>query len=428
VSKTAIFKFLTYFFIFYPLFGLLTVITIGSPPRNVTGLMMIVLIFFVLLNAKVIVYSRFLQFYALFFVYITILNIVKVNSDSSFFKFLYANTGLHFLLFLIILQWDINYFWLNLKLIHRLLVATIILSAIVIIVQQFIPTFFVNPRFIKAWMEIKGGSLFQAEELRSPSIYSWGGAMGVGLIFLPFIAIVVNNYLINKRTRLAYIFLFLGLLVTILTKGRWMMINAIVLFAMIFHYNKVHFSRVLKIVVILCLALICVYYLLPLIGVNVKNLIAERILETNKGGLREGSASSRIIAFEVFFKLFPKNPVFGVGMQLNSELMKELAGRSSQIHVGYLALFYHYGLIGGIFYMGFIYSLTKTLYRNAKIHGYYSPLYSWIGFLLSNLTLFYIMPFEAGLLLILLLDKYYLSFFRSGNLISPPKISYLYQI
>jgi hypothetical protein len=265
-------------------------------------------------------------------------------------------------------------------------------------------------------MEMKGGSLFQAEELRSPSIFSWAGTMGIGLIFLPFVAVVVNNYLIIKKNRLAYLFLFLGLLVAILSKGRWAMINAGILFAMIFHYNKVHLGRTIKIVFIIALALVGIYYLLPFIGINVNKLIADRILETSNGGLKEGSASSRILAFEVFFRLFPKAPVFGVGSQITNDLIKELAGRSSQLHVGYLSLLYYYGIIGGLIYFVFIYYLTKTLFRNAKIHGYYSPLYSWIGFLLANLTLNFIIPFEAGILLVLLLDKYYLIAHREKTL------------
>jgi len=147
---------------------------------------------------------------------------------------------------------------------------------------------------------------------------------------------------------------------------------------------------------------------MPLIGIDVNNLLAQRILETNKGGFIGGSASTRILAFEVFFKLFPNDPIFGVGSQITSDLLKELAGRSSQLHVGYLSLLYYFGIIGGVLYLGFIYYFTKSLYRNAKIHGYYSPFYSWIGFLLANLTLNYIIPFECGILIVLLLDKYYL--------------------
>lgn len=418
MSKVTLFRILTYLFLLYPIFGYFTFLLIGSPPRNVTGLFLIVLTFFILLNAKHIVINRTLQFYTLFFLYQTIINIIKINSDLSDFKYYYANTNLHFLLFLLFIQWDTKYLRLNLKLIHRLLVGIVIISVIVSIIQQFRPTFFVNPRYVTAWMEMEGNTLRQAEELRSPSIYSWTGSMGVGLIFLPFVAIVANNYLKINKNRWAYFFLFLGLLVAILSKGRWMMINAILLFAMIFHYSKVHFGRIVRIGLIVLLALVGVYYLLPKIGVNVNNLIAQRILETNSGGLTEGSASSRILAFEVFFKLFPNNPVFGVGSQITTDLLKELAGRSSQIHVGYLSLFYYFGIIGGLLYLVFVYYLTKSLYQNAKIHGYYSPLYSWIGFLVANLTLNYIVPFEAGILLVLLLDKYYLVNYKekSSNL------------
>jgi len=357
----------------------------------------------------------------MFWLYSTILNIVKVNNDISIFKYLYSNHYLHFLIFLMFLQLDLKNMKLNLKFIHGFLIFIVIFSVIVSIIQQFIPTFFTNPDYVKAWMETERGSLFVSEELRSPSIYSWSGSLGFGLIFLPFVAIVVNNFLIKNKKRVAYLFLFLGLLVAILSKFRWSMVNAIVLFAMIFHYSKGAKISKYKVFFIFLLVLLGIYYLLGFVGINVDKLLADRILETSKGGLTQGTASTRLLAFEIFFKFFPKEPIFGVGLQKTRELITELAGRSSQIHVGYLALFYHYGLIGGLFYMGFIYYLTKTLYLNTKIHGYYSPLYSWIGFLLSNLTLFYLIPFEAGILLVLLLDKYYLIYYRGGIRISPGK-------
>jgi hypothetical protein len=309
---------------------------------------------------------------------------------------------------------DIKEIRINLKLIHRLLAFILIISALTSIIQQFNPQFFINPDYLKAWMETQEGGLFAAEELRSPSIYSWSGSQALGFVFIPFIAIVANNYLIINKKRLALAFLFLGLMVTILSKSRWAMVNSILLYGMILNYTKGAIISKYKVVLIVILTLVGVYFILGFFGINVDKLLADRILETSKGGLTQGTGSSRIFAFKIFFKLFPENPIFGVGLQKTPELLKELAGRSSQIHVGYLSLLYYYGLLGGFFYFGFIFYLTKLLYSNSKIHGFFSPLYSWIGFLMANLTLFYLIPFEAGILLILLLDKYYITCYRRG--------------
>jgi hypothetical protein len=96
--------------------------------------------------------------------------------------------------------------------------------------------------------------------------------------------------------------------------------------------------------------------------------------------------------------------------------VRELADRSSQIHVGYLSLLFYYGIIGGLLYFGFVYYFTKSLYSRAKVHGYFSPFYSWIGFLMANLTLSYFIPYEAGIFLVLLLDKYYMIIYKSKSI------------
>ena len=41
------------------------------------------------------------------------------------------------------------------------------------------------------------------------------------------------------------------------------------------------------------------------------------------------------------------------------KLRQFLKGRSSQIHVGYLSLFYLYGLIGGVFFISFLKSILR---------------------------------------------------------------------
>ncbi len=413
MTNSTVYKFLIYFFSLYPLFAIFSLMVLGSAPNNITGSLMVLILFYVLLNTKTLVFNKFLLFYALFFIYITVLDFFKLNYDFSPIKFLYANKNLHFLIFLMLLQIDNKVMNFSIRNVYAILLIIVLLSVIVIIIQQFSPRFFVNIDIIERYLEPEGGSISIKEELRSPSIYSWSSRLGVGFIFIPFSAIIINKYLIEKKNFLAFTFLFLCFLVAILSKARWVMINALILFIMGFRYNKKGFTRSIKIIFGLTLSLILAYNVLLLVGINIDVFIANRILETDQGEFIQGSAYSRLIAFEVFFKLFPQEPIFGVGTQVTKELYQALAGRSSHIHVGYLTLFYQYGIIGGLLYVGFIYSLTKSLINNMKIHKYYAPFYSWIGFLVANLTLTLLIPFEAGILLVLLLDKYYLIVYKN---------------
>ena len=143
MSSSSLYKFLIYFFLLYPLFGIFALRVLGNAPGNITGLMMLLLILIVLINLNSFKPSRYLLFYFLFWLYTTILNSVKLDTEIGTFKYLYSNNYLHFLIFLLLLQIDIKKMRLNLKLIHRILVILIIFSAVVIIIQQFIPIFFI---------------------------------------------------------------------------------------------------------------------------------------------------------------------------------------------------------------------------------------------------------------------------------------------
>ncbi len=65
------------------------------------------------------------------------------------------------------------------------------------------------------------------------------------------------------------------------------------------------------------------------------------------------------------------------------DLMKMKGSRTSQIHVGYLSLFYYYGIVGGTLYLFFAFYLLKKLYSIAKKTGYWGSFYAFLTYFIS---------------------------------------------
>ncbi|MET2984903.1 O-antigen ligase family protein [Aureibaculum conchae] len=289
--------------------------------------------------------------------------------------------------------------------------AVLIVAFFVIIIQQIHnENFFVRPDLVS-----EGFSKEIGAEDRIDSIYSWLGSNSSGYGFIP-IFIIIAEVLARKKKSLL-IWIIFGLIFAMLARARWLMINALLVFFILIINHKDKVRRVFKYSILVPVIAVGTYITLNNVGINAKDIVENRILEINDKGSQK-SSSTRILAFVIFNKLYWKNAVFGKGNEKygmgstkprhNYELETLLAGRSSQIHVGYLMLFYMYGLVGGIPFLIFIFLITKRLYKDAKITTYWGPFLAFLGFALSNLTLVHFSVFEMGLLFALLTNKYYL--------------------
>lgn len=100
-----------------------------------------------------------------------------------------------------------------------------------------------------------------------------------------------------------------------------------------------------------------------------------------------------------------------------------LNGRSSQIHVGYLKLFYYYGLVGGILYLTFLGLLLKRMWGIGKVSSYWGGFFAFLAFAIANLTLVKFDLFHYGLLLAILFSNFFYKLsdntLRSSTLESP---------
>lgn len=288
----------------------------------------------------------------------------------------------------------------------------LIIAFIVILVQGFISTsFFVSPRSYGVV------DLINEEEFRLPSIYSWlGSSAYMGLAYFPLLAIIICEAL-KENGKYIWILFFMGAIVAFLNKSRFMMLNYLVIFSLIPLYRKVNFLGMVKVIALILGLTVASYYGAKAVNYDIDKVVNDRILESGSGSVQNSSAGTRLIAIQVFSDLFPRNPILGKGMlhgfgtngSKDMDLVRAIHGRSSQIHVGFLSLFYYYGLIGGGLYLLFLFFLFRKLYKDAKATHFWAVFITWIMFFLTNLTLVSLDILNMGLILSLFFNNYYIS-------------------
>lgn len=289
----------------------------------------------------------------------------------------------------------------------------LIVAIILILLQQAIDkSIFVKKSDTALYSTIKGVS---DNEDRLHSIYSWISMFSNGFGFVPIYLIIIE-FIYRKKKKIVLLTL-MGIIYAILTKERWVMLNALLVFPIFFLYNKNKLGKLIKLLLIIPLITISIFVLSESIGANMKGIFEDRILESNKKSFNQKAASSRILAFVAFNKFYWDNPIFGKGNikygmggtnKQDYKLRSFLRGRSSQIHVGYLSVFYMYGLIGGFLFLSFLYLLMKKLFNNARKTKMWGPFLGMMGLVLANLTLVTFLVFEMGLIISLYVDKYYI--------------------
>jgi hypothetical protein len=204
--------------------------------------------------------------------------------------------------------------------------------------------------------------------------------------------------------------------VAFVSKSRFIMVNYFFLFLLIPIYKGFNLGVFVKYTLIVSVFSVALYFGSKSVGFDVDRIVQERILEKKSGGMIKGNVGTRILAVKIFKDLFPKNPVFGKG-KLHSfskagsrdfELLNALRGRSSQIHVGYLSLFYYYGILGGVIFLFSMFFLFRYTYRTGLLKNCWGPLFGVSQFLLTNITGVVLYLFIMGIMMSLIYNRYYL--------------------
>lgn len=365
----------------------------------------VILVLFFANKENSIKFPNYLKFYLLFVLYVYYSAFFQLEGKFKTIYLVDKLAGAFNILF-IIENTSISkkYFDLLLRICKKVLVIAI---GVIIIQQLYDKNFFLR-------QDMLSKSSISGTEDRLQSIYSWVGILSVGLGFIPVLLIVVER--LERTNKKIIVWIIFGLLYALLTKGRWMMINALLIFVILIVNKRDKFKHILKYIILIPLISITLYFTLNAVGINVKSIVEERVLEKGEGS-DKNSASTRLLAITVFNKFYWKNAVFGVGDQKygmgssgrhNYELSKALGGKSSQIHVGYLSLFYTYGVIGGTFFITFLILIMRKLYKDAKQTTLWGPFLGILGLVFANFTLVYFSMLEIGLVFSLLVNKYYI--------------------
>lgn len=354
-------------------------------------------------------FPYYLRYLALFTVY-TIISDLFFAGRSFTFTYLFKNQVLFGFLAALIIEntWFPKAYMRKLTAFLKLLFW---LSIVVILIQQTIDyNFLLNPH---SQEELEATDEM---ERRFSSIYSYlGGTIYAGLTVIPLLSIIVAENL--KRNKPAMIYYVAGAIFSLINKSRWILINLFITLFTKYNLRKTSLVQVFKLAGMIIVIAMTTSVTLNYFGFNLDELIAERFLETKHGGLQGGAASTRLLAFEIFGKVYPDNPVlgkgnfsWGEGATGDKELATLLKGRSSQIHVGYLSLFYWYGMLGTLPFLFFLYCLMKKLHHTARAFDCWGPYWGMMGFVAANLTLVYLNINIPGLLLCLAYNKYYEQF------------------
>jgi O-antigen ligase len=349
-------------------------------------------------------FPNYLIYYTLFVVY-TIISDFGIVDKPFDFKYLYTNQMIgSILMFFFIENGRYEETTVNKYMKYNLYI--LFVAFVVILIQQA-----VNHRFLVYDQWVEGYTYSAAEsEIRLPSIYSYmDSSLNAGFSFVGILAIILANRIRENRSLLHLLVLFTaGAIYCFLTKYRWIMLNFLVLFFLFYIYKNFRTKRFLSFTFSIILALVMIYNVALAINIPVDKFINERILERTSGGLEHSAAGTRVLAANVFLKLFPDNPVFGVGQRLwdygstgDQALTSALHGRSSQMHVGYLTLLYNYGIVGAIPFVLFLIAITKKLYKDSKLHNNWGVFLGFLGFTISNLTLVNFNLLLSGIIILL---------------------------
>ncbi len=395
-------------FVIAPFLGFITRVIFDFYFNYVMIMLCFISIYFIVMNKIEFKIASYVLFFIIFVIYTFFSDIIIVGRKVDF-KYFYSNFLIGSVLILLIIENTIiskKFFNLIFILNHVVL----FIAFIVIIIQQFGDRlFFVNPEFHQILTERSYSNT------RLPSIYSWiGSTSALGLCFFPILGLTISHHLKNKYKGIFYLYL-IGIIVAFISKSRFIMLNYILLFALIPIYRGINFKLVLRYLMIFIIFILVSYHGSKFIGLDTDKIINERVLETNKGGILSGTASTRLLAFEIFNRLYFKTPIFGKGRFhsigdegiRDNELIRLLRRRSSHIHVGYLSLFYYYGLIGGIIYLLFLFFITKETYKGARLTNCWGPFFAILQFLITNLTGTVLNVFITGIIIALVYHKYY---------------------
>jgi hypothetical protein len=384
--------------LFSPFVAYLIDVRLNLIPYYLIGTITSIFAVLMLFRSRVI-FNKIILLYTLLFTYYFLWSFYNGRFEEfGLIKILFKSLTLHTIGFLIICEnvrlnkKTITYFVKGIKFL-------IILSTVFSFVQLFF-----NPKFFSPYLtSINPG--IKPYEIRNWSIWGFLDPNDVGLSFLAIVVIAVSYDLLNKKQSY-YIWLLLGFFVSFATNARYVMINMtlIIIYA---YFQGTYKFKVVRFTIFSMIAIFLLFYIFSKLSYTPQEYYEERILST--------SAESRIYAIDLFEKYFIKSPWFGSGLRVTEDLQRDIAGISSQIHVGFLSHLYEFGIVGSILLFSTWGLILKRFYTTARRTKFYGSFIAFICFLVANIALVEYSIFHVGLLFAFVFDKYYRNYSNENN-------------
>jgi hypothetical protein len=361
------------------------------------SLILIPVAFYFLITPKINL-PKYLLFFILFTIY-HLCSVYKNNlvpSDTNLLRFFLSDRNVLACLFFFVIE-NTHFDERFIRIMTRNIFIIVIISLLVSLLQIKYPYFFVSP-YVTANMEREE----YLSENRIFSIYSWVDLNSLGITF-PILVAILLSFFSHKKLTFPLIVIS-GLVVSFLTKARYAMVSVIIVFSQLFFSSKIKLSKKVYILLIFTGSVVISLSVAKAMGYDIQRVIDERILEKST---HMGSANTRIYSYYVFLKVFPEHPMFGVGPETKTDVIRLLGGIAPLIHVGYLSYLYFYGLIGCFLFFFSIFYLLRDAWIVGTKYEFWGGFYGLLSFCVANTTMVYFNLSEMGIVLIILYLRYF---------------------
>ena len=385
----------TWLFPLYPIWAWITFTFTSKPIEFPVSLVLLPLaLYFVFIETKK------LPGYLLCFLLFTCYHLVSaalnglIPKETSLLYYLLSDVNVTACLFFIVVE-HTTFDEAFIRRMTRNILLIVIVSVIVSLIQTQNSSFFFNSAV--------DYNLSYTEEKRLASIYSWTALNSVGVTFPILISILVCIY--ERDTWILAFSIIGGIIVSFLTKGRYIMVSTIIAFAQLFFSSNYSLAKRLSYIV----AFVSTVFLAGFVAqktqiIDINQVIEQRILEKESDF---ASAKARVLSYDVFLKVFPENPFLGVGPETRKDVVEMLQGEAPLIHVGYLSYLYFYGIVGFGFLLFALFFLLRDAWVTGRNYGFWGSFYGLLGFAFANFTMVYFNFSEMGIVLAVIYIKYY---------------------
>lgn len=376
-------------YIFLPFIGFISYNILGFGPE----IILLSVLLFIMYNNLVLEYNtnvpRYAKIYSIFAVAVFFskyfIDGQNLAFDANFRNYLILVS----VLLSMILFENITINKNHIRKIIQYLKLLIVVSLIVSFIQYFNEDFFLN----KSLLEKSEYSDIDFAERRILSIFSWVTNINLMVFSLPIILNIILGWeyiTYDGKIKSYWIIAAVGM-ICILSQSR----NFLLLYFIVVGYYM-YKTFTLRNFLFFFSGLFFAVISMTLINFNFDNYLSQRLLSE--------TYITRIDAFYAFIYTFPLNFFWGTGGVVTDELIN-FYGRQTRLHNGYLAIFYYYGLIGGITYLLY---LTSMYFRLNKCYSKSSINISMITFIclaIGNLFVDYYVLFDIGLFMTILISN-----------------------